>query len=104
MTIYPLYLNNLQLGPVYAGSDFYQLIADLYQDFDVDTGAYSSFTSIQATCHKTALSLTYTDGYLEICFGGTKVKSYTNEYYQFDGVSLIQMDCILTGNLLVSQI
>jgi len=105
MTIYPLFLSNYSLTPTYVGSDFYQFTGELYQDYNIDNSTYSSFTQIQATCYKTAVSLTYTDGYLEICFGGTKIKSYTNEYYQFDGVSsLIPLDCISVGNFLSIQL
>ena len=98
MTIYPLYIASLILELVQGKPDYVQFYGQFYDDFNINDGSSSSTYSIWMTCHKSAVSVTYTNNYLEVCVNGTKYTSYNNEGFEFNGIDLVPLDCFLKGS------
>jgi hypothetical protein len=105
MTVYPKILYNCNLAILAGGGpDFRQLILEIWYDFNIDTGIQITEENIQMACHKDAISVTYTENYVELCINGTKFLSLTNEYFVLDGETLVPLNCVNLGFSLINAI
>ena len=105
MTIYPKILYGYILDAIPGGGpDFRNLSLEIWYDYNIDTGVAITEETIQMACHKDAISVTYTNDYVELCINGTKFISFTNEYFVVDGETLVPLDCVNLGINLINGI
>ena len=104
MTIYPKYVDNISISYLTTGSDWKQISITYYDNFDIDTGNALGYYALYCTCHKTAISLNYSTGYLEINIHGKKYFSFNNEWFTYDGANLIPFNGSIYGPTLANNL
>lgn len=104
MTIYPKFADSISIGYLTTGSDWKQITITYYDNFDIDTGNSLGYYALSCTCHKTAISLNYSTGYLEINIHGKKYFSFNNEWFTYDGANLIPFDGSIYGPTLANNL